>query len=55
MKAMHVFWAVFDNYIDRVAAQCAASVTPKWSRRLAAFDVYIGDQCYSMEQSPRIE
>jgi len=48
-------WAVFDNYIDRVAAQCVDSLTPKWSAKLAAFDVYIWDQCYSMEQTLRIE
>jgi glyoxylase-like metal-dependent hydrolase (beta-lactamase superfamily II)/quercetin dioxygenase-like cupin family protein len=48
-------WAVFDNYIDRVAAQCVLTLTPKWSTRLAAFDVYVWDQCYSMEQSLRIE
>ena len=48
-------WAGFDNYIDRVAAQCVNTLTPKWSTRLAGFDVYIWDQCYSMEQSLRIE
>jgi glyoxylase-like metal-dependent hydrolase (beta-lactamase superfamily II) len=48
-------WAVFDNYIDRVAAQCVQRLTPKWSTRLAAFDVYVWDQCYSMEQSLRID
>jgi glyoxylase-like metal-dependent hydrolase (beta-lactamase superfamily II) len=48
-------WAVFDNYIDRVAAHCVNALTPKWSKRLAAFDVYIWDQCYAMEQSLRIE
>jgi len=48
-------WAAFDNYIDRVAAQCVEKLTPKWSTRLAAFDVYVWDQCYSMEQSLRIE
>jgi hypothetical protein len=48
-------WAVFDDYIDRVAAECVASLTSKWSAKLAAFDVYIWDQCYSMEQSLRIE
>jgi glyoxylase-like metal-dependent hydrolase (beta-lactamase superfamily II) len=48
-------WAVFDNYIDRVAGQCVNTLTPKWSNRLAAFDVYIWDQCYSMEQSLRID
>lgn len=48
-------WAVFDNYIDRVAGQCVNTLTPKWSSRLAGFDVYIWDQCYAMEQSLRIE
>ncbi len=48
-------WAVFDNYIDRVAAQCVNTLTPKWSSKLAGFDVYIWDQCYSMEQYLRIE
>lgn len=48
-------WAFFDQYIDRVAAQCVNTLTPKWSTKLAGFDVYIWDQCYSMEQSLRIE
>jgi len=48
-------WAGFDDYIDRVAAQCVSALTPKWSARLAAFDVYVWDQCYAMEQSLRIE
>jgi len=48
-------WAFFDQYIDRVAAQCVNTLTPKWSSRLAGFDVYIWDQCYAMEQSLRIE
>jgi len=48
-------WAVFDNFIDRVATQCVERVTPKWAGKLAAFDVYIWDQCYAMEQSLRID
>ena len=48
-------WAFFDHYIDRVAAQCVNTLTPKWSTKLAAFDVYIWDQCYSMEQTLRVE
>jgi glyoxylase-like metal-dependent hydrolase (beta-lactamase superfamily II) len=48
-------WAVFDDYIDRVAIACVNDVTPKWSNKLAAFDVYIWDQCYAMEQSLRID
>ncbi len=48
-------WAVFDNYIDRVVVHCVNELTPKWSSKLAAFDVYIWDQCYAMEQSLRID
>jgi glyoxylase-like metal-dependent hydrolase (beta-lactamase superfamily II) len=48
-------WAAFDNYIDRVAIACVNQLTPKWSTKLAAYDVYIWDQCYSMEQSLRID
>ena len=46
---------VIIDYIDRVTAQCVNTLTPEWSGRLAAFDVYIWDQCYAMEQSLRIE
>ena len=48
-------WAVFGNYIDRVAIQCVNELTPKWSTKLAGYDVYIWDQCYAMEQSLRID
>jgi hypothetical protein len=48
-------WALFDNYIDRVAAQCVNTLTPKWSAKLAGYDVFIWDQCYSMEQTLRID
>jgi len=48
-------WAIFDNYIDRVAAQCVNTLSPKWANRLAAFDTFIWDQCYSMEQTLRID
>jgi hypothetical protein len=48
-------WAVFDHYIDRVALACVNALTPRWAGRLAAFDVYIWDQCFAMEQSLRID
>lgn len=48
-------WAVFDSYIDRVVVKSVNALTPRWSKRLAGFDVYIWDQCYSMEQSLRID
>jgi len=48
-------WALYDNYIDRVVIHCVNALTPKRSQRLAAFDAYIWDQCYAMEQSLRID
>jgi glyoxylase-like metal-dependent hydrolase (beta-lactamase superfamily II) len=48
-------WAIFDDYIDRVVIQCVNALTPKWSTKLAGYDVFIWDQCYAMEQSLRIE
>lgn len=48
-------WAVFDNYIDRVANRCVNTLEPKWRDRLAGYDVFIWDQCYAMEQSLRID
>jgi len=48
-------WAVFDDYIDRVSLACVNQLTPKWSTKLAAYDVFIWDQCFAMEQSLRID
>ncbi len=48
-------WAVYDHYIDRVAAKCVSVLAPKWKSRLAGFDVFIWDQAYAMEQSLRID
>lgn len=48
-------WAIFDDYIDRVVIQCVNTLTPKWSGKIAGFDVFIWDQCYSMEQSIRLD
>ena len=48
-------WAVFDNYIDRVTIHCVNALSPKWKNQLAAYDVFIYDQCLSMEQSLRVD
>ena len=48
-------WAVYDNYIDRVVVSCVNDLAPKWRDRLAGFDVFIYDQCMTMEQSLRID
>jgi glyoxylase-like metal-dependent hydrolase (beta-lactamase superfamily II) len=48
-------WAFFRDYIDRVTNHCVNKVSPKWGSRLAAYDVWIYDQCMAMEQSLRID
>jgi glyoxylase-like metal-dependent hydrolase (beta-lactamase superfamily II) len=48
-------WAVFRDYVDLVTNHCVNKVSPKWTTRLAAFDVWIYDQCLAMEQSIRID
>ena len=48
-------WAFFRDYIDQVTNHCVNKVSPKWASRLAAFDVWIYDQCVAMEQSLRID
>lgn len=49
----HVEVVVFDRTSSPSKAKAKAKAI--WSNRLAAFDVYIWDQCYSMEQNLRIE
>jgi glyoxylase-like metal-dependent hydrolase (beta-lactamase superfamily II) len=44
-------WAFADNFAQRVAVQCANALTEKWAGKLAGFDVFIRDQCLSMQQS----
>lgn len=48
-------WAGYDNYIDRVVVSCVNRLTPKWATKLAAYDVFIWDQCYTVEQSLQID
>ncbi|MBB3659464.1 glyoxylase-like metal-dependent hydrolase (beta-lactamase superfamily II) [Rhizobium sp. BK650] len=48
-------WAFVSDYTARVAGQCVAAMTPKWKDKLAAFDTFIWDQCYAMEQSLRVD
>lgn len=48
-------WATFDNHIDRAVALCVSKLTPKWATKLAAYDIYIWDQCYTVDQSLRID
>ena len=48
-------WALVADYEARVAGQCVNIMTPKWKDKLAAFDTFIWDQCYTMEQSIRVD
>ncbi len=48
-------WAFFDGFIDRVVHYCVDQLTPIWRDQLAAFDVFVYDQCLAMEQSIRID
>ena len=48
-------WAMADNYMDRATIECVNTMTDKWATRLAAFDAYIWDHCFAMEESLRAD
>lgn len=48
-------WAVYRDYVDQVTNFCVNQVSPKWRSQFAGYDVWIYDQCSSMEQSLRID
>ena len=48
-------WAVTRDWLDRVTNHCVNKLMPKWANRLAAFDVWIYEQCMALEQSIRID
>ena len=48
-------WALTGDYTARVAVQCVNALTPKWAHRLGGFDAFAWDQCYTMEQSLRVD
>lgn len=48
-------WALAADYTGRVARVCVATMARKWEHRIAAFDTFIWDQCYAMEQSLRVD
>lgn len=48
-------WAMADSYMDRAAIQCVNMMTEKWATRLAGFDAYIWDQCFTMQESIRAD
>jgi hypothetical protein len=48
-------WAGYDNYIDRVVINRVNRMTSKYKTKSAAYDVFIWDQCYTVEQSLQID
>lgn len=48
-------WAIFRGYLDGVAAQAAAAVTPNWLDQLGGADVYTLPNAYAMVESLRID
>jgi glyoxylase-like metal-dependent hydrolase (beta-lactamase superfamily II) len=48
-------WAVARTWTDQVVNHCVNKMTPKWSTRLAAYDVFIYEQCMALEQSIRVD
>ena len=48
-------WAFHRDYVDRVTNHCVNKISPKWASKLAAYDVWVYDQCMAMEQSLRID
>ena len=48
-------WAATRNWTDRLVNHCVNKVSPKWASRLAAYDVWIYEQCQALEQSIRID
>lgn len=48
-------WAFYRGYIDRAVNDCVNTMAPKWQSKLSAFDVWIFDQCATMEQSIRVD
>jgi len=48
-------WAATRDWTDRLTNHCVNKVSPKWASRLAAYDVWIYEQCEALEQSIRID
>ena len=48
-------WAATRDWTDRLTNHCVNQVSPKWASRLAAYDVWIYEQCEALEQSIRID
>ncbi len=48
-------WAVFRGYVDRSVNECVNTMASKWKNKVSGFDVWIYDQCATMEQSVRLD
>ncbi|UUZ62238.1 MBL fold metallo-hydrolase [Polaromonas sp. P1(28)-13] len=48
-------WAATRDWTDRLTNHCVNKVSGKWASRLAAYEVWIYEQCQALEQSIRID
>lgn len=48
-------WAFYRGFIDRAVNDCVSTMASKWQSKISGFDVWIYDQCATMEQSVRID
>lgn len=48
-------WVAPRDWTDRLTNHCVNKVSPKWASRLAAYDVWIYDQCNALETSIRLD
>jgi glyoxylase-like metal-dependent hydrolase (beta-lactamase superfamily II) len=48
-------WAIFQGYLDGVAAQAANAVVPRWLDKLGGADVYTPSNAYELVESLRID
>jgi glyoxylase-like metal-dependent hydrolase (beta-lactamase superfamily II) len=48
-------WAATRDWTDRLTNHCVNKVSGKWASRLAAYEVWIYEQCQALEQSIRVD
>jgi len=48
-------WAIFKTYLDTAAERCTNEMLPKWQHRLGGTQEFMFSQCWTMEESLRID
>lgn len=48
-------WAIFKTYLDTAAERCTNEMLPKWQHRLGGAQEFMFSQCWTMEESLRID